>query len=529
MSVSAPGLLAAAVLLGHVLAVSATNPCPSGQFVKGFRVSGDLAVACGGRQYANAVFVNSGQIRHGRPVYEYRSLNGFEYRLFFCGLQWHSDGTWMLGQSLQLPCNGWAYTSGNHDYPATSGWQESCGPAGRWIASPMTVTAVCSTCGECASGQVRSGCGGSSAGSCIKTCPPGRTGPDGGNCTLCAAGFFKNSWGDLSTLQACTKCEAGKYAAASGATSCTDCTASIGLFCPAGSLSAAGDECPAGWYCAGGSRDKEPCRARIGRYCPAGWGFPTGLPCPEGYVCKGGSMDKQKVKASAADTTATTLNTTAATATEPEGSSIPKILHMLAMIGGVVGGGWVIGAVIVLVSLTLSCGAVCLVGRTYKRARHDGSVPHPWLSSNGDNGDGPNLLRVVADDAHGRPMMRSGMAFSPSNPRDAINEAEAGHVPHESVRVDIHLPDEDPSPDVALARDAICCPACEEPYKTAEPRTPCILPCFHTYCRLCLESWAMQGSAQIGGFCCPTCRVVCPTAVEALPLNYALVEVIEAE
>ena len=114
-------------------------------------------------------------------------------------------------------------------------------------------------------------------------------------------------------------------------------------------------------------------------------------------------------------------------------------------------------------------------------------------------------------------MMRSGMAF------------EAGHVPHESVRVDIHLPDEDPSPDVALARDAICCPACEEPYKTAEPRTPCILPCFHTYCRLCLESWAMQGSAQIGGFCCPTCRVVCPTAVEALPLNYALVEVIEAE
>ena len=82
---------------------------------------------------------------------------------------------------------------------------------------------------------------------------------------------------------------------------------------------------------------------------------------------------------------------------------------------------------------------------------------------------------------------------------------------------------------ISLARDAICCPMCEEPYKTAEPRTPCILPCFHTYCRHCLEESAKKDGAQSGGVCCPAFRAVCPTAVEVLPLNYALMTVVEAE
>ena len=76
---------------------------------------------------------------------------------------------------------------------------------------------------------------------------------------------------------------------------------------------------------------------------------------------------------------------------------------------------------------------------------------------------------------------------------------------------------------ITVARDAICCQSCFEPYETAEPRTPCILPCFHTYCRLCLEGWAKKGSAESGGvWSCPTCRAACPTAVKALPLNLQL-------
>ena len=102
---------------------------------------------------------------------------------------------------------------------------------------------------------------------------------------------------------------------------------------------------------------------------------------------------------------------------------------------------------------------------------------------------------------------------------DSQDEAEAGHL---RVAVQLRAAETHGEEYISLARDAICCPQCLEPYMTAEPRTPCILPCFHTYCRLCLEGWAKKGSAESGGVCCPTCRAACPTAVEALPLNYAL-------
>ena len=95
--------------------------------------------------------------------------------------------------------------------------------------------------------------------------------------------------------------------------------------------------------------------------------------------------------------------------------------------------------------------------------------------------------------------------------------------------VNLHAVEANGEDFISLARDAICCPVCDDPFKTAEPHTPCILPCFHTFCRLCLQGWAKRSSAQGDGFCCPTCHSTCPVAVDALPLNYALMTVIEAE
>jgi len=93
---------------------------------------------------------------------------------------------------------------------------------------------------------------------------------------------------------------------------------------------------------------------------------------------------------------------------------------------------------------------------------------------------------------------------------------------------------------IVVPREAICCPLCEEPFETTEPRTPCVTTCFHTFCRLCLQAWAKEKGAVAGvgaagalyaadGFSCPTCRAVCTVAVEALQLNFALMTVVEAE
>ena len=92
---------------------------------------------------------------------------------------------------------------------------------------------------------------------------------------------------------------------------------------------------------------------------------------------------------------------------------------------------------------------------------------------------------------------------------------------------------------ISLPREAISCSLCEEPFETEEPRKPCVLPCFHTFCRQCLVGWAAQGgggAAAAGadggggaGYSCPTCRAVCDTGVDALQVNFALMTVIEAE
>ena len=91
---------------------------------------------------------------------------------------------------------------------------------------------------------------------------------------------------------------------------------------------------------------------------------------------------------------------------------------------------------------------------------------------------------------------------------------------------------------VTLPREAISCPLCEEPFACEEPRTPCVLPCFHTYCRQCLQGWAEQGGApaaaaggggDAGPFSCPNCRAPCATPVSELQVNFALMTVVEAE
>ena len=77
--------------------------------------------------------------------------------------------------------------------------------------------------------------------------------------------------------------------------------------------------------------------------------------------------------------------------------------------------------------------------------------------------------------------------------------------------------------------DAISCVLCGEAYQTTEPRTPCILPCFHTFCRQCLVGWGRQAAGADGGFSCPTCRQACSSPAADLQINYALMAVVEAE
>ena len=59
----------------------------------------------------------------------------------------------------------------------------------------------------------------------------------------------------------CLACGAGYFSGGSGATTCRNCTALTGNFCPPRSAAAGGEPCPAGFCCAGGHHDKEPCPA----------------------------------------------------------------------------------------------------------------------------------------------------------------------------------------------------------------------------------------------------------------------------
>jgi hypothetical protein len=70
------------------------------------------------------------------------------------------------------------------------------------------------------------------------------------------------------------------------------CTAALGYYCAAGSASPEGIQCPAGSYCGGGAADRVACDAAPGRYCARGGSSPKGSICPLGYFCPGGAADR---------------------------------------------------------------------------------------------------------------------------------------------------------------------------------------------------------------------------------------------
>ena len=108
----------------------------------------------------------------------------------------------------------------------------------------------------------------------------------------------------------------------------------------------------------------------------------------------------------------------------------------------------------------------------------------------------------------------------------------------ETIRDDVEkqTPRKDGEDYKVIFGDALNCPSCLDPYETTEPHTPCILPCFHTFCRECLQDWAQKGGSSVAagggandGFSCPTCRKACPTPAADLQINFALMAVVEAE
>lgn len=109
----------------------------------------------------------------------------------------------------------------------------------------------------------------------------------------CSAGKYASS----STV--CTSCPAGKYTGTAGNAQCTSCSALAGFYCKEGSTSAAGESCPSGSACAGGTANSVvcapgkvntlvsacyTCTVAAGSYCD---GMGTALTCTEGNFCTG--------------------------------------------------------------------------------------------------------------------------------------------------------------------------------------------------------------------------------------------------
>ena len=106
-------------------------------------------------------------------------------------------------------------------------------------------------------------------------CNIGYTGPDGGTCTACVAGKFKNNIGNVN----CTNCAEGTYASVAGATKSSICNACLpNSNSPAGSTSASACSCNVGYYSVNGSACLN-CAA--GKLAMAGGSV---CACPSGYA-----------------------------------------------------------------------------------------------------------------------------------------------------------------------------------------------------------------------------------------------------
>jgi hypothetical protein len=156
-------------------------------------------------------------------------------------------------------------------------------------------------------------------------CRPGSAGTHDSNCSLCPAGKFQahfldydvSSGAQTAVSVTCQQCPAGQYQPVAGSTACLACPAHAAA--PAGSdgitdclcrpgfystLSNEGDtclECPAGFFCEGGSPEPTLCRANTNSSagsernddCGCNPGFYSTSaggqcqPCPRGEYCPG--------------------------------------------------------------------------------------------------------------------------------------------------------------------------------------------------------------------------------------------------
>ena len=229
--------------------------------------------------------------------------------------------------SVQCVCN-----------PGTSG--PDGGPCARCEAGKFKSLAGSGACEECEEGKFSGEIGARTESTCSACpqdslspaasttlndclCKAGATGPDGGPCSLCESGTFKEAPGTEPCLSCpvgltsnpgatassscnnqcdvgssgpdggpCVLCTGGKFKAVLGDASCLPCSVAAGQFCPAGSPTDEGTPCPVGFYCEGGDADQQPCTALEGFYCPQGSTSAAGLACPTGFFCAGGTNDK---------------------------------------------------------------------------------------------------------------------------------------------------------------------------------------------------------------------------------------------
>ena len=73
-----------------------------------------------------------------------------------------------------------------------------------------------------------------------------------------------------------------------------------------------------------------------------------------------------------------------------------------------------------------------------------------------------------------------------------------------------------------LINSFITCEICQEVFKD-----PKMLPCNHTFCKICLEKW--KTSRNNSDFTCPKCRIICKdTSIETLPSDFKANQFIDA-
>jgi len=109
-------------------------------------------------------------------------------------------------------------------YKIASG-SAACTSCGSGTHSSTVGASAASSCGVC---PLNSNSPAMSSSSLACTCNAGYSGPDGGPCSPCVAGTYK----DTSGSAGCTSCAAGRYSASTGASAVTSC-----LTCPANSNS----------------------------------------------------------------------------------------------------------------------------------------------------------------------------------------------------------------------------------------------------------------------------------------------------